>query len=90
MTKQEQKASAARAAEEAVAREAGAAFFKDHPDLMLVEVHRHANRQYEAHYMPAAFVEGYQRGRQQLEEYLAELVEKAKHDKIVADAVKPD
>lgn len=72
MTKQEQKASAARAAEEAAAREAGDAYFKDHQELMLAEVHRYANKKYEQHYLPHAFAEGYQAARKRHDAYLAE------------------
>lgn len=79
MTK-EREASAARHAEEAVAREAGRDFFEKRPDLMLVEVHRYASRLYEQHYLPGAFAEGYQSARRQHDEYLAE---KRAADKVV-------
>lgn len=85
MTKKEREASAARHAEETVAREAGRDFFEKRPDLMLVEVHRYANRLYEQHYMPMAFAEGYQARRRQRDEYHAEM--KAAAEKKTADKV---
>lgn len=64
--------SEARIAREEIARDAGWAHFKKNPDLMLIEVHRHANRLYGEHYEPAAFVEGYTMARAQRDAFLQE------------------